>query len=122
MFERVIPTSRGLSGTEIDGELLIGNIASAPARAGGALRALDWSEVTARLSAARDLRELIRSDSRFSIQSGAASFGDAAASYFQAIEDREPDVNHDALAQGKASDGIAVQPFGDAVTGDARDI
>lgn len=121
MFERVIPTSRDFSGAELDGELLIGNAAGSPVTRGGALRALEWNEVTARLNAARDLRQLMRRDARLNIEGGAASFGDAAASYFSAIEAREPDVNLDALEQGKACEGIGNRPIGDAETGDARD-
>ena len=53
---------------------------SRPARrAGDALRAVEWSEITARLNAARDLRLLLRSESQGRIEAVAASFGDAAA-------------------------------------------
>ncbi|MBI1404426.1 MAG: hypothetical protein GC147_14610 [Porphyrobacter sp.] len=105
-------------------------------RAGDALRAVEWSEITARLNAARDLRLLLRSESQGRIEGVAASFGDAAASYFAMLDDREPAVNLDALACPKASDGmdnarVAVRPGaasgGDAAAttdlpgGDARD-
>lgn len=74
-------------------------------RAGDALRAVEWSEITARLNAARDLRLLLRSESKGLIGGVAASFGDAAASYFAMIDEKEPVVNHDALDCTKASDG-----------------
>ncbi|MFN4020873.1 MAG: hypothetical protein ACK4IC_10185 [Erythrobacter sp.] len=73
-------------------------------RAGDALRAVEWSEITARLNAARDLRLLLRSESQGRIAAVAASFGDAAASYFAMIEDNEPDINLDALDASKALD------------------
>ena len=70
-------------------------------RAGEALRALEWSEITARLKAARDLRLLLRSDTQAPIEAVAASFGDAAASYFALLDDCEPRVNLDALERSK---------------------
>jgi hypothetical protein len=77
-----------------------------PRRAGDALRAVEWSEITARLNAARDLRLLLRNEVQALIEGSAASFGDAAASYFALLEDNEPDVNHDALEQSKALDDM----------------
>ena len=71
-------------------------------RAGEALRALEWSELTARLNAARDLRLLLRTESHAPIEQAAASFGDAAASYFALLDDSEPGVNLDALGHSKA--------------------
>ena len=122
MFERLIPLSRDTRGSEIDGEVLVGHSAQNALRSGGALRALDWSEITARLDAARDLRELVRGDSHHAFHDGAASFGDAAARYFRAIEEREEDVNLGALEQGKACGGSADNSFGETATGDARDV
>jgi hypothetical protein len=74
-------------------------------RAGDALRAVEWSEITARLNAARDLRLLMRSESQGRIEAVAGSFGDAAASYFAMIEDDEPAINHNASDCSKALDG-----------------
>ena len=71
-------------------------------RAGDALRAVEWSELTARLNAARDLRMLLRTEAQAPIEAVAASFGDAAASYFALLDDGEPGVNRDALGQSKA--------------------
>ncbi|WP_285712461.1 hypothetical protein [Erythrobacter oryzae] len=70
-------------------------------RNGEALRAMEWSELTARLNAARDLRLLLRTENQAPIEAAAASFGDAAASYFALLEDSEPPVNPDALGQSK---------------------
>ncbi len=72
-----------------------------PKRAGDALRAVEWTEITARLKAARDLRLLMRTEAQAPIESMAASFGDAAASYFALLDDSEPDVNPDTLGHSK---------------------
>jgi hypothetical protein len=68
-------------------------------RNGEALRAMEWSELTARLNAARDLRLLLRTENQAPIEAAAASFGDAAASYFALLDDSEPVINPDALGQ-----------------------
>lgn len=99
-------------------------------RAGDALRAVEWSELTARLNAARDLRLLMRHESQTNIEDVAASFGDAAASYFALLGESERDVNPDALGRSKALDGMiannetarpANQAAG-AARGDAREM
>jgi len=77
-----------------------------PRRTGDALRALEWSEITARLNAARDLRLLLRNVSHLPIEAAAASFGDAAASYFALLDHHEPGVNLDALGQSKVLDAM----------------
>ncbi len=97
-----------------------------------ALRAVEWGELTARLNAARDLRLLLRTESQAPIESAAASFGDAAASYFALLDHDEPAVNRDALEHMKvpgAKVGVneANRPGqteghnSDAPRGDARD-
>ena len=125
MFEKVIPHFRANGAVplgENGGErLLVGTVDSVPGGAGGALRALEWTEVTARLNAARDLRLLMRRDFRHNIECGASSFGDAAATYFRALEDDERPVNLDALEPCKASSRIGCEPYSDAATSDARD-
>lgn len=101
-------------------------------RTGEALRALEWSELTARLNAARDLRLLLRHEASAPIEAVAASFGDAAASYFALLEDNEPDVNLDGLGHLKGhgeimarSDAdrsdIQTSPRSEAPRGAARD-
>lgn len=65
-----------------------------PSQFGGrALRVVGWSDLTARINAARDLRELLRQD----LVLGAASFTDAAAGYFVPDEEGKRAVNHNAL-------------------------
>ena len=86
--------------------LAAGSFESRPARrAGDALRAVEWSEITARLNAARDLRLLLRSESHVRIEAEAASFGDAAATYFAMVEAHEPAINLDPLGAPKDFDG-----------------
>ncbi len=129
MFEKAkpIPASHGAFGAD---ERFAGRAAR---RAGDALRALEWSDLTARLNAARDLRLLLRTESAAPIEAVAASFGDAAASYFALLDDGEPDVNRDALGQSKAfgaknAQNDANRPdhaegqHSDASRGDARDM
>jgi hypothetical protein len=102
-------------------------------RAGDALRALEWGELTARLNAARDLRLLLRTESQAPIEAVAASFGDAAASYFALLDDDEPAVNRDGLGHlnspgAKVGRDEANRPgdaegtSSDAPRGDARDM
>lgn len=104
---------------------------SRPARrAGDALRSVEWSEITARLNAARDLRLLMRTESQINIDLVAASFGDAAASYFALLDDGERNVNPVDLGQTKALDGMPVNTDATgpadaaaaAVRSDARDM
>jgi hypothetical protein len=78
-------------------------------RAGDALRVVEWTEITARLKAARDLRLLLRTESQAPIEAVAASFGDAAASYFALLDDSERGVNPNALEQSKA---LGAKPAG----------
>lgn len=128
MFERTKPVSRDqsgpISGEMLDGELLVGSADVIPddgSPGGNALRAIEWGELTARLGAARDLRLLMRRDSRLNIEATAASFGDAAATYFRAIEDSERVVNPDALEASKASCTMHREIEKGAAKGDARE-
>lgn len=93
---------------------------------------MEWSEITARLNAARDFRQLLRHESQGNIEAVAASFGDAAARYFALLADGERDVNPDALGASKAFSGIVsagdasrtdvdAQAAAHPVRGDARD-
>lgn len=118
MFEKAIPAAatvrpgfgvsrsasarwRGLSSSCLDPQGL--------RRAGDALRAVEWGELTARLKAARDLRLMLRTETQAPIEAIGASFGDAAASYFALLDDSEQGVNPDALEQSK--------PFGASQVG-----
>ncbi|XUU61341.1 hypothetical protein ACRAQ6_03450 [Erythrobacter sp. HA6-11] len=62
-----------------------------------ALHAVGWNDLTARINAARDLRELLKQD----LVVGAASFTDAAAGYFVPGEEGERSINHNALGASK---------------------
>jgi hypothetical protein len=69
---------------------------SAPAASvqeNAALRAFGWSELTARIDAARDLRRVLRSDALVE----ATSFADAAGGYFVSEGHSKPAVNPTAL-------------------------
>lgn len=98
-----------------------GNAGCHPPKGGDALRALDWTELTTRLNAARELRLLLRRDSQNPIGASAASFGDAAARYFhdQLLESERP-VNLDALEGRKASQGNVPGIEGNAATAGVR--
>lgn len=81
---------------------------------GIALRAFAWSELTARLAAARELRRELRQCGPF----GGASFTDAAAAYFTSIEPNKPTVNQDALSHGNSTQCMSDFAEGEAATGD----
>ena len=101
MFEKAKPQPAHFTASARDPGDVTASGRFAARRGGDALRALEWSELTARLNAARDLRALLRSDSQAPIEAAAASFGDAAASYFALLDHDEPDFNLDALGQWK---------------------
>jgi hypothetical protein len=107
-------------GDTLDGGLLVGSIDTAPeipasgggAGGGGALRLIEWNELTARLNAARDLRLVLRRDSRGNIEAAGGSFADAAARYFRTREEEERDVNPVALEHCKGSPHITREQQG----------
>jgi len=74
------------------------------------LRMVEWSELTARLNAARDLRQLLRKDVRAKLgvaeAEGDIAFADAAARFFRANEEDQRPVNHKGLEPCKPSSGI----------------
>ncbi|MEE4539580.1 MAG: hypothetical protein V2J51_13940 [Erythrobacter sp.] len=57
-----------------------------PGGGGDALRMIGWSELTARLNATRDLREVLTRDMRGDFQAETERFADAAARYFRERE------------------------------------
>lgn len=141
MFERGKPVPQAVTAGFAGGEarmddVLIGrrDVASRSV-SGGSLRLIEWSELTARLNASRDLRHLLSREDTFGISEASGSFADAAARYFRTCEESgeewEPDVNPNALEPSKCSPGIAtehdkplppeVAQDGYAETGDARD-
>ena len=81
---------------------------------GKALRALAWSDLVARLDAARDLRHALRQDLPF----GGASFCDAAAGFFTHPGHGKPDVNPDALSDLKSDAVMSEFAEDDAAIGD----
>lgn len=96
------------SGGAFESDSLIGNHDTMPddaERANDALQKLEWSELSARLAAARDLRLLLRRDASRGDTGDHASFVDAASQYFRTRNDSEPDVNPVALEHCKGSQG-----------------
>lgn len=100
-------------------------------RPADSLRQFEWSELTARLNAARDLRLVLRHDSDL-VKENNAGLADAAARYFRTKDDSKRAVNPVALEAGKASHGITIGTEDDAlsnglhrrgyaVNGDARE-
>lgn len=69
-----------------------------------ALRAFGWSELTARIDAARDLRRVLRNDALVE----ATSFADAAGGYFVSEGNHKQRVNPNALEAGKGLADIKV--------------
>ena len=97
-----------------------------------ALRKLDWVELTARFSAARDLRQVLQQDMRRKMVQENGEFADAAARYCRIKKNDERDVNLVALEQRKGSPTMSsmgaphqseVAGFvEDQAAGDAREI
>ncbi len=127
MFENGKPVPHARNGDASAPERRFGRVDSASdrtaeiARAGEALRAIEWSELTARLNAARDLRRELRNDAMLCAGASGARFGDAAASFFKALGTGERPVNPDSLEACKASCGKASIQAEAAAQGDARD-
>lgn len=83
------------------------------------LRTIEWSELTARLSAARDLRQLLREDADNKLRTENQGFANAAAQFFRACEEDERDVNPNALEARKTS---SVTPHNVKSVGPAEDL
>lgn len=85
------------------------------------LRSIEWSELAAKFTAARDLRVLLRKDTnaKLGIDSGAGvadgdvDFATAAASFFRANEEDERAVNQKGLEHRKTSSGMYPDVTGD---------
>lgn len=69
-----------------------------------ALRAFGWSELTARIDAARDFRQVLRNDALVE----ATSFADAAGGYFVSESNHKQRVNPNALDARKGLADIKV--------------
>ncbi|NNC58606.1 MAG: hypothetical protein HKO05_01290 [Erythrobacter sp.] len=80
-------------------------------RQGGDLRAVTWPELVAKLAARRDLRGILMARGP---SNRAASFNAGAAALLAGQLDGIPDVNRDALSDGKYP---APQQAGAAVSG-----
>lgn len=78
------------------------------------LRPVTWSDLRARLEAARDLRSTIAAHRH----EGDASFDSGCARHIAAISDSKAGINLDDLVNGKAIGSIR-QPHADGVAGDA---
>ena len=121
MFEKGKPIPHGFRDDESHDDPLVGSVDSPPSRGREALRAIDLSELTARLSAARDLRRELRAETLLCAGASGASFGDAAAIFFRNLGDGERHVDPEDLEACKASCGRPDEITGSAATGDARD-
>ena len=128
MFEtsKPIPSEFGSDFREddswmIEGESDAQDFVQVPARRGDALRAIAWSELTARLNAARELRRELRQEAILCAGASGATFGDAAASFFKTFGEGQRPVNPEALEGCKASGGNDSETSGVAAKGDARD-
>lgn len=69
------------------------------------LRAFDWSELSARLNAARDLRQLLREDAGAKMDAQDLEFAHAATQFFRTSSEDEHCVNPNALEASKTSPG-----------------
>ena len=78
----------------------------------GALRAVAWSELAAKLAAARDLRA--------SLEGSEASFDAGSARRIAAHHNGKSSINPDDLGNGKGPEGIANPAVHGAATGVAR--
>ena len=79
-----------------------------------ALRRLHWSDLVARLEAARDLRMVLGGTS----PAISASFGRGAAGYFAAAGEGKPGVNQEGLGHCKSADGRDISTPHPATDGD----
>lgn len=112
MFEKAPPLSDAndprFEGCDpLAADAVVGSEETAPALVGEALRALDWSELTARLGAARDLRVVLQREAQRSKASRSGGFARAAEHYFRARDNSEQGVNPVALEQRKGSPCIS---------------
>ncbi|MGY6550806.1 MAG: hypothetical protein ACXIT4_02800 [Erythrobacter sp.] len=77
--------------------------AAQPIRSEPALKAVEWNDLIARLEAARELRLALRYEARHPIEDTRASFSDAAAHYFRALDGYEQTINPDDLNRHNGS-------------------
>lgn len=127
MFEKADPSAFASAhqdaSTEVDdvdlyvcADDVVGDVAEAQP-----LRAIEWSELTAKFNAARDFRVLLRRDinaklgidSGEGVASGDIDFAKAAACFFRANEEDERAVNQKGLEHRKTSSGMYPDVTGD---------
>ena len=77
------------------------------------LRPLGWSELVARLGAARDFRRVMGGR----LLAGGSSFNLASARHLAGRGEGKPGINPFALANGKIADGIHFPELGDGTAG-----
>ena len=75
------------------------------------MRPIDWTELTARLNAARDLRRVLRKGSGGRVD----EFADAAARFLNGRDEHQTDVNLVGLGRSKGSQSIT---FGVSIEND----
>lgn len=80
------------------------------------LRAVNWSDLVARFDAARELRAELGAGETV----GDGSFDPDSARHIAALSGDQPDINFDALANGKAAEGNARFDKNGAAGGDPR--
>lgn len=85
--------------------------------AGEALRPVTWSDLVAKLDAARDLRAALHAHDG----EGEASFDPGSARHIAALCDGKPGVNLDDLVNGKAAGGISCRDDEGAASGVPRE-
>jgi hypothetical protein len=82
----------------------------------GSLRAVSWSDLVARLEAARELRAELGSGEA----AGGASFDPDSARHIAELSESKQDINFDDLANGKAAGGKARSNNNGAASDDPR--
>jgi len=117
MFETGKPIPSAFCGGDSPAEAA----SAASGQGRGALRAIEWHELAARLNAARELRRELREEAILCAGTSDATFGDAAASLFQSLGNSERPVNPDALEGCKSSCGNPKKLSGSPPRSDARD-
>ena len=116
MFEKpnlsaFAPAHRNASSEALDVDLHVCEAHEADsADEASSLRAIQWSELTARFDAARDFRELLRKDMNAKLGGepdvADIGFAKAAARFFRANEEDQRAVNHKGLEARKTSSGM----------------
>ena len=91
--------------------------AGTPIDLDGDLRPVTWTDLVARLDAARGLRTAFVPPNG----DGDGSFDPLSARHIAALGGGKPDINLEVLGNGKATDGISLPHTKSAAGGDPRD-